>query len=664
MRCLLFAIVTVGCAPTPPRTVSPATTSFPARAGSAPEELSTERPPITEAPATEAPKPTRDVEEPEAEPEPEPVPQVTCPGAAMRFDAGREVAWVCPDEIATDGLTIIDLANEWTPMLFAATHGGVEPSFRARYLALAAGHDGSGNALDGIDGLAELFGVVPSLQIVRERLGDRARHDCSAKVEATAIALIDQAYGEEHQNDLVLANQTRTLLEAELERERASRNLADLAALATVPELASAYDQWRQLDGVHRGIVAVQQRLVCERFLSKDDVDGLMTSRTANAINLFQRRNFLMPNHHLDAETREAFQRSTRELDFRLALRILRERVVDASGLIEDGTAGAGPQPIVGRMLDPAAMRAARGNEQPLPDGADDLVSAATDAAARQLGWTTPAGVRNFLARYRSGVRVAIALPPPPAYHSAHMDLFAELDRGDVWYDETPTERHIAHRPTVTLYVRDQGTKRPLIRWPTTIGSWSDVQKADGTVEQRWKESSVGPRVWRKLYAAPTWIPPKTTPDRDLVRDLGNGQWELKSEILGPGPRGAFGMMLLLHEARTANGGMRDTGIGTHGSASVVSIVDGTSHGCHRLYNQLAVRLGNFILRHRKHVVRGDQALHYRRAISFRGEFLAQADTRGFLYELTPPVPITVLKGNILSSRKVPPRASAPADPD
>ena len=55
-----------------------------------------------------------------------------------------------------------------------------------------------------------------------------------------------------------------------------------------------------------------------------------------------------------------------------------------------------------------------------------------------------------------------------------------------------------------------------------------------------------------------------------------------------------------------------DNGIGTHGSASVTSIVNGTSHGCHRLYNQLAVRLGDFLLHHREHVVKGEQKVDYR----------------------------------------------------
>ena len=44
--------------------------------------------------------------------------------------------------------------------------------------------------------------------------------------------------------------------------------------------------------------------------------------------------------------------------------------------------------------------------------------------------------------------------------------------------------------------------------------------------------------------------------------------------------------------------------------------------------------------------------------------FVAKITTRGFLYELTPPVPVDVRKGNIRSDRKVPPRDSAPARPD
>jgi hypothetical protein len=94
-----------------------------------------------------------------------------------------------------------------------------------------------------------------------------------------------------------------------------------------------------------------------------------------------------------------------------------------------------------------------------------------------------------------------------------------------------------------------------------------------------------------------------------------------------------------------------------------MSIVNGTSHGCHRLYNQLAVRLGSFLLSHRTHVVKGQKPEYFRRIVRYAGTFPVKIDTRGFLYEMTPPVPIEVTKGRILTARQVPPAASAPARP-
>src|SRR5678815_2537273 len=106
---------------------------------------------------------------------------------------------------------------------------------------------------------------------------------------------------------------------------------------------------------------------------------------------------------------------------------------------------------------------------------------------------------------------------------------------------------------------------------------------------------------------------------RDRVKNLYNGHYGLKKEVLGPGPHAAYGMTLLVHHQifKRKDGSERfdDNGIGSHGSASVTSIVNGTSHGCHRLYNQLAVRLADFLLRHREHVIRGEQPALSRRAI-------------------------------------------------
>jgi hypothetical protein len=598
-----------------------------------------------------------------------PIVDAACGEPAIIVEAGHERGTVCPADAPGKGLTVVDLRDAWTPTLFAAAGEGPAPSFRARYLAMASEHDEHGAPLAGEDALGELYGVLPSLAIVRTRLADEPRHLCHDFIASEAIGTLDRPYAQDHKDIVAAADRVRAFLEVQLERERGKRGLPDLDALAGVPALAPIFARWRPLAEVHAGLVAAQKHYVCEGFLREADADGSMTWRTGNATELFQRRNFLMPNERLDAETREALVLDSRELDFRLALRVLRERVIDATGLVEDGTAGTGPQPILGRMLDPANMRAARGNEKPLADAAPDLISAATEAAARQLGWLGPAEARDFLARHPGGARIALALPPPPAYHSQAMDLVADIDRGDVWYDDIPIPRLIAHRPTLILSVNDHGTKRALIRWPTTIGGWADQRLANGALVKRWKESDVGAFVWRDLYAAPTWLAPKTTPDRDLVTNLYNGHYALKASVLGPGPHAAYGMTLLVHHQvfKKRDGSVRfdDNGIGTHGSASVTSIVNGTSHGCHRLYNQLAVRLADFLLRHRDHAVRGEQPELYRRVVAYKGEsFVADIKTRGFLYELTPPVPVNVLPGNILSARKVPPRDSAPARPD
>ena len=587
-----------------------------------------------------------------------------CPEPVVLVAEGKEGAATCSPPTTT---TVLDLRDAWTPVLFAVQPDGSAPDFRTNYLALALERDPAGKSLPANVALAELYGVVPSLAIVRERFTQAARYACHATIDSSPMAKLTRPYGEELATNVKFSNRQRTLLGGVLERVRVQRNLPDYTTLANDRELGETYVRWAAADELYRGIVAAQQHLHCEGLLTDKDIDGTFSWALGQALEQFERRNFLIPNGRLDPDTRAALATDPRELDFRFALRVLRERVTDATALIEDGTAGAGPQPILGRMLDPAAMRGVHGHDKPLANAAPDLISATTEAAARQLGWTDPAATSAWLANHPSGIRVALALPPRPAYHAPHMELSAEIDRGDVWYDEQPVPRVAWRRPAMILYAQDGATRRALVRWPTTIGGWADV-RIGGVLTKRWKESDVGPREWRQLYAAPTWLPPDTTPDDELVRWVGKGRWELKKTIMGPGPLSAFGMVRLPHEraVKMKNGSVQyvDNGIGTHGSAVVTSLLNGTSHGCHRLYNHMAIRLGGFLLHHRDHVVKGQQPEHYRRQISVGGGFNAKIDTRGFMFELTPPVHVDVLPGTIRSTRKAPPADAAPAGAD
>ena len=99
---------------------------------------------------------------------------------------------------------------------------------------------------------------------------------------------------------------------------------------------------------------------------------------------------------------------------------LLRARVIDATGLIEDGTALAARGIILSRRVDGDAFYA-NDEHDALEGGAPDLISPATEAAAPALGWTDPRAAAEFF-RERGPeatrrLEVALRLPPAPAYH-------------------------------------------------------------------------------------------------------------------------------------------------------------------------------------------------------------------------------------------------------
>jgi hypothetical protein len=582
-----------------------------------------------------------------------------CDDPALHFEDGAERGWLCPDAARDLGLTIVDLSERWAPRPFADGPNGKGPRFKDTYLALAAENDPDGGELPPEERLVEMYGVTPAPSVVLRRLQEDQRHACHAAIDDEPLRQPIRTLKEAANPIVNAADNKRRWLGVHLDKQRKQRKLPDIAALGKLKPYKHEVAVWQRLEAEAAAVRTAQQHLVCEGLLKNKFVDGKLTWLTADKIDLYQRSNFLLPHGELDADTREAMAAGGLELAYRAALRLLRERVVDATGLIEDGSAGTGATPVLGRYLEPAVMRHVKGHK-PLPNAAPDLIHPATETAAVAVGWTTPERARDFLARHKGEpLKVAIALPAPPAYHSAHMDLRAVLDRGDVWYSLKPQYRTPAVRPSLTIYAKDGDRELALVRWPSTIGGWADEVMPGNWVKKQWKESDVGKRVWKELYVAPTWQPPDTTPDEELMRNLWNGKWRLKREVLGPGPRSAYGMVMLINHKPVKKGKKTywgDNGIRIHGTSGVTSVVRGTSHGCHRLFNHLAVRLGSFLLHHREHVVRGDQRSGYGRIVKHKGElYPVKLTTRGYLYELTPPVSIEVTKGRIRSPRKVPP---------
>lgn len=564
-----------------------------------------------------------------------PAPTPDCAQPVRVYRDGRPVGDRCPEAARAAGLTVLDLGEDWAPYPFdgaAAAAGVAAPTYRETLVALADQRFGM-DTLAAADRHLELYGIPPSPRVVLAAMDDEARHRCHDAVDDAALRAVPVPLRREDPERARLRGKSRARLATVLKRHGAATSAELLALRPAYARMVAEAERDATTTGA---IAALQAHLVCEGLQVR--ASGTLDVATTRALTVYQRRNWIVAGGELDEDTRAAMVAGSRELDLRLALRVLRQRVVDAAGLIADGSARNAWGTVLGRQLDPAAIRY-QGGYAPLPEGAADAVAPATEAAARALGWLDFAAARAGLrAIVEADARpIAVALPVPPDRRGAPLALRAVIDRDPA-----------VGRAVLILYAREGDAEVALVRWPTTVGGWKDEQQPWGSVVRKYKPSDVGPRLWRDLVVAPVWYAPRGTPDAELV-GLRGGAWTAKEDLIGPGYRSAYGLVMLVHHqpvvgrARTY---MLDHAIRTHGSVNYRSIVVGESHGCHRLYNHHALRLATFLLLRRAYVAHGPIAETYARRVRRRGSVWSiYRDDRGFRYELTPPIPIEVLRG-------------------
>jgi hypothetical protein len=626
-------------------------------------------PPAEAEPRAAAPAAAVEEEPPPPPEEPPPPPD----GPIPCFADGARVGGVDREDAAARDLTVVDLGAGWTPAVFRE-HPELGPAgrqpYRETFLRLANQDRGRRRGRPA-EGHLELYGIFPTLHLHAARLGDEARHACHRAVDDRALEDLDEGLrpgarvGRQRREAAAVRNLRRRLEQA---RERLGLETVD--ALEGHRRFGRHLTRLRQLEPRVDAIRAVQAHLDCEGLLPARARDGVLDAWTGRGLRAWQRMHMIIAiGGRLDAATRRSLLLDSEELDLLALLRTLRERVVAATGLIEDGTAAGVFGEVAGRRIDIDDEFRWVERLRPLPGGARDRVAEATDAAARALGWTDPAGARAWLEAHAAERReehlVALPLPAAPAYHGPHMDLRVEIDRGDVWYGFPYTDDGrrrgypVRRRPLLTIFARHEGRDVPLLRWNTTIGGWQPEVTPEGEVGLRYKNSDVGPRVWRDVVASPAWLPPPSTPPRELLRRRRDGTWRANQTVTGPGYASAYGLAMVIHHIPHADPErFGDNGIRSHGSASYRSILRGYSHGCHRLFNHLAVRMTSFLLAHRRHAARGRLEANFRRSLTPEPdeddpEALApdpvslRIDTRGFLFQLDPPVPVEVLRGRV-----------------
>lgn len=557
---------------------------------------------------------------------------------------GSVVDSVARADVVARGLTLLDLSDDWTPRFLvedpALGDAGLVP-FRATYLGLAREDfdvAGAGRRAK-VDRYLETWGIWPTIGVLQARLQDSERHACHAAVREAD----DDDTGE------VLA-----ALPVPLAAEGAgvqARRERDIVLLRTRVLDGRATDAERQrltsLVALQRGILSLQALLVCDGLLEEQHIDGGFGPATARALGVFQRREALPVREGVvDEDTRARLRRTSVERDWLAVLRGLRERVVDAVGLLEDGSAGSGPGLVCGEFLDASIVRAPLRQTASIA-GAGDVIASATDAAARALGLADPTTAAAALARLPRGV-VAVALPPPPPWHAPHMELQVTLERGDV-DDRGILVSGAARRPMLTIATVHQGATITLARLPTTIGGVQREKLPGGQIVTKKKSSPTGRFVWRHVWSQPSWYAPTTTPDDELVLWTDEGA-VVNDEGIGPGYRSAYGLIMIQHhrppstwQGQTVFG---ETGIRTHGTGNVRSIFrGGPSHGCHRLLPLHVGRLASFLLAHRTTHRDGPIRDIWERPLHSGGKHLVATRTvRGVRWELTPPVDLTVLE--------------------
>ena len=118
--------------------------------------------------------------------QPAPAAASTAPGGEIPvIEGGRVTGQTTAENAKRDGLTIVDLSDDWLPFIFSEEPGKPQP-LRPYLIDLANGrfaHSGGEYARAREDRFFEAFGIFPTLNGLRRRLADNKRHTGHERVK-------------------------------------------------------------------------------------------------------------------------------------------------------------------------------------------------------------------------------------------------------------------------------------------------------------------------------------------------------------------------------------------------------------------------------------------------------------------------------------------------
>jgi len=616
----------------------------------------------------------------QAQPEPQPNAPMQMP--VPLWENGKTVREVDAATASLHGYVVLDLGESWVPYLF--TDGVTEDdkplanSYRNTYLALARGElpkDLHGErAAD--DKYLELYGILPTLALLRERFETVAKLPCEKDLDLTPLQTYEGVVTYVNNDVAKKGADEYRFLHGAVQQLMAKHKLAtpeELSAQELERKDEDRFQKYMRLAPDYLAIDATQKRLKCEGYLEGKGryVKGGLDWATHEGLAEFERRHRVYSWGFLGKDTVAVLRLTPAEAERRAVLRVLTERAIHAAGIIEDGSTGVTNDGM------PRTFQGGDGRAHPIPNLVADLENSITHAFGLSTPETTLEWLRGLGELPKEDHRyVAIRGPELPEYYDGRMKLTLDYDRGDVWYDfpydpqgkerMQPVER----RPRVTLSVLYLDQQIPLARFGTTIGGWRS-ELVNGAVMWRYKDSPPGPRVWDEIVAAPVWLPPDSTPPRDLLkrrtdRKANEPPYYVNYHETGPSYASAYGLVAAYHHEyfERPDGTLmigRDEGIRTHGSVDYMSIMRRHSHGCHRLHNHIAVRMMSFVLAHSPHRRKGQAPINFKKALVHEDvEYMLDIAQGGYVFELDPPIKINIAEGRVRGDLKKPLEIAVP----
>ena len=258
------------------------------------------------------------------------------------LEGGRVVGQKTPEDARKEGLTVVDLSDDWLPT--SSRRRRTSRSRCGRFCSTwrtGGSRTGRQYARPHEDRFFEVFGIFPSLNLVRRRLADKKRHACHDKVKDGVL--------EELSAKNVIPPEELEKVPNPNPETRAETPMVTTGRT----DLAAAFDRARKA-GRDRDAGPPALR----GHAARQGDPGPDGSLDPEGLKVYQHLHQLADNSKIDADIRAVLLGDSREHDFRLLLRVLRERIVDATGLLEDGSAlGAQGQVQGGCWTAPSSSR-------------------------------------------------------------------------------------------------------------------------------------------------------------------------------------------------------------------------------------------------------------------------------------------------------------------